>query len=177
MQETGVWSLVGKIPCRRKWQTTPVFLLRISHGQRSLAVEGVAGGLLSMGLKRVGHNGATEHEQANSISSVLEESHLTTGITLGDTEGISVGQFLPPPTELQTNRNSHRRVSSREGSVPTCRFCLAATGFFLRLWFPLFNLLWNLPGELCSRGGEGKDSGGVRWGREGQSNFVARGCS
>ena len=93
----------------------------------------MAGGLLSMGLKRVGHNGATEHEQANSISSVLEESHLTTGITLGDTEGISVGQFLPPPTELQTNRNSHRRVSSREGSVPTCRFCLAATGFFLRL--------------------------------------------
>ena len=28
---------VGKIPCRRKWQPTPVFLLGKSHGQRSLA--------------------------------------------------------------------------------------------------------------------------------------------
>ena len=28
---------VGKIPCRRKWQPTPVFLPGESHGQRSLA--------------------------------------------------------------------------------------------------------------------------------------------
>ena len=27
---------VGKIPWRRKWQTTPVFLPRDSHGQRNL---------------------------------------------------------------------------------------------------------------------------------------------
>ena len=27
---------VGKIPWRRKWQPTPVFLLEKSHGQRSL---------------------------------------------------------------------------------------------------------------------------------------------
>ena len=33
MQET--W--VGKFPWRRKWQPTPVFLLRKSHGQTSLA--------------------------------------------------------------------------------------------------------------------------------------------
>ena len=33
---------VGKIPWRRKWQPTPVFLLGKSHGQRSLAVRGVA---------------------------------------------------------------------------------------------------------------------------------------
>ena len=33
MQETQV----GKIPWRRKWQPTPVFLLGESHGQRSLA--------------------------------------------------------------------------------------------------------------------------------------------
>ena len=32
IQET--W--VGKIPCRRKWQPTPVFLPGESHGQRSL---------------------------------------------------------------------------------------------------------------------------------------------
>ena len=32
---------VGIIPQRRKWQPTPVFLPRKSHGQRSLAVHGV----------------------------------------------------------------------------------------------------------------------------------------
>ena len=42
MQETWVRSLgwedpqVGNIPWRRKWQPTPVFLPRISHGQRNL---------------------------------------------------------------------------------------------------------------------------------------------
>ena len=36
MQETQVRSWVGKIPCRRKWQPTPVFLPGKSHGQRSL---------------------------------------------------------------------------------------------------------------------------------------------
>ena len=36
MQETWVRSWVGKIPWRRKWQPTPVFLPGESHGQRSL---------------------------------------------------------------------------------------------------------------------------------------------
>ena len=36
MQETWVRSLVGKIPWRRKWQPTPVFLPGESHGRRSL---------------------------------------------------------------------------------------------------------------------------------------------
>ena len=35
-QETWVQSLVGKIPWRRKWQPTPVFLPGESHGRRSL---------------------------------------------------------------------------------------------------------------------------------------------
>ena len=33
---------VGKIPLRRKWQPTPVFLPEKSHGQRSLVGYGVA---------------------------------------------------------------------------------------------------------------------------------------
>ena len=33
----GLNPWVGKIPSRRKWQPTPVFLLGKSHGQRSLA--------------------------------------------------------------------------------------------------------------------------------------------
>ena len=37
MQETQVDLRVGKIPWRRAWQPTPVFLPRKFHGQRSLA--------------------------------------------------------------------------------------------------------------------------------------------
>ena len=37
MQETQVQSLVRKIPWRRKWQPTPVFLSGKPHEQRSLA--------------------------------------------------------------------------------------------------------------------------------------------
>ena len=36
MQEIRIWSWVRKIPWRRKWQPTPVFLPGKSHGQRSL---------------------------------------------------------------------------------------------------------------------------------------------
>ena len=36
MQEARVQSLVGKIPWRRVWQATPVFLPGESHGRRSL---------------------------------------------------------------------------------------------------------------------------------------------
>ena len=40
----------GKIPWRRKWQPTPVFLPRESHGQKSLK------GYSPRGHKRVRHN-------------------------------------------------------------------------------------------------------------------------
>ena len=36
MQETWVWALWGKMPWRRKWQSTPVFLPGKFHRQRSL---------------------------------------------------------------------------------------------------------------------------------------------
>ena len=35
--ETGFGPWIGKIPWRREWLPTPVFLPRDSHGQRSLA--------------------------------------------------------------------------------------------------------------------------------------------
>ena len=37
IRETRVRFLAGKIPWRRKWKPTPVFLPGESHGQRSLA--------------------------------------------------------------------------------------------------------------------------------------------
>ena len=43
-------SWVGRIPWRKKWQPTPVFLHGKSHGQRSLV------GYCPWGRKRVGHD-------------------------------------------------------------------------------------------------------------------------
>ena len=37
VQETWLPPLVGKIPWRREWLSTPVFLPREFHGQKSLA--------------------------------------------------------------------------------------------------------------------------------------------
>ena len=50
MQEARVQSLVRKIPWRRAWQPTPVFLLAESHEQRSLA------GYSPWGHRRVRHD-------------------------------------------------------------------------------------------------------------------------
>ena len=51
---------VGKIPRRKAWQPTPVFLPRESHGQRSLI------GYSPWGC-RVGHNCATTAQQRTAI--------------------------------------------------------------------------------------------------------------
>ena len=51
----GFESWVGKIPWRRKWQPTPVFLLGKSHGQKNLA------GYSLWSHKRVGQYLVTEH--------------------------------------------------------------------------------------------------------------------
>ena len=47
---------VGKTPCRRKWQPTPVFLPGKPHGQRSLAVHS------PWGRRRVRHDLATKQQ-------------------------------------------------------------------------------------------------------------------
>ena len=51
---------VGKIPWRRKWQPTPVFLPGKSHGQRSLVG-------LSVGLQKVGHDCVTVLSDINKM--------------------------------------------------------------------------------------------------------------
>ena len=55
---------VRKIPWRRAWQATPVFLPGEFHGQRSLVG-------YSPGGHRVGHDGATKHSIYISFFSVL----------------------------------------------------------------------------------------------------------
>ena len=58
MQEKWVQSWVRKIPWKRKWQFTPVYLSGKSHGQRSLA------GYSPWGHRRVRHNLVTEQQQS-----------------------------------------------------------------------------------------------------------------
>ena len=53
---------VGKIPWRRGWQPTPVFLLGEPHGQRSLV------GYCPWGHKELGTTEATEY--THTVSSV-----------------------------------------------------------------------------------------------------------
>ena len=61
MQETWVWSWVGKIPWIREWQSTLVFLL----GEPPWTEE--PGGLQSMGSQRVGHDWVTKHSTPQSL--------------------------------------------------------------------------------------------------------------
>ena len=53
---------VGKIPWRKKWQPTPVFLPGESHGQRSLA----GYGLITRRSQRVRHNRVTKHSRPHT---------------------------------------------------------------------------------------------------------------
>ena len=53
---------VGKIPWRRAWQPTPVFLPGESHGQRSLVGYSPQGGKSQTQLKQI-----TMHVQTNNI--------------------------------------------------------------------------------------------------------------
>ena len=57
MQETRVRSLGWRVPWRRKWQPTPVFLPGKTHGQRSLV------GCSSRGHKRIRYNLVTKEQQ------------------------------------------------------------------------------------------------------------------
>ena len=67
-EETRVWFLVWKIPWRRKWQATPVFLPGKSHGQRSLV------GYSPWG-PRVEHDLATKPPKNVQITAQLYSSH------------------------------------------------------------------------------------------------------
>ena len=64
VQETWVDPWVGKMPWRRAWQPTPVFL----PGESPWTEE--PGGLQSMGLQRVRHKHSTKHSRAQLIYNV-----------------------------------------------------------------------------------------------------------
>ena len=62
MRETWTGSWVGKIPWRRAWQPTPVFLPAESPWTEE------PGGLQSTGSQRVRHSWATKHSTAHQIT-------------------------------------------------------------------------------------------------------------
>ena len=69
---------VGKIPWRRKWQPTPVFLPGESHGRRSLACCSPWG-------RRVGQDWATEHASLGSEAFTLRavlKTHKTSHVVM-----------------------------------------------------------------------------------------------
>ena len=63
VQETWVRSQVGKIPWRRAWQPTPVFLPRESHGQRNL-----------VGYSSEGHKESDTTEA--TFTAIVKEGHI-----------------------------------------------------------------------------------------------------
>ena len=72
---------VRKIPWRRKWQPTPVFLLGKSHGQRSLA------GYRPWGPKTVRHDLATKEQQGTlSIQNEVQGPEYSISLTWGPVE-------------------------------------------------------------------------------------------
>jgi len=74
---------VWKIPWRRKWQPTSVFLPGKSHGRRSPA------GYSPQGLKRVGHDLATKW-----LNNIKSERHLKTFLHLAEFSLVHVTKYL-----------------------------------------------------------------------------------
>ena len=79
VRDLGFDPWVGKIPYRRAWQPTPVFLLGKSHGQRSLVdlVHGVSHGQTTKKqLSKAQHHFRKKmhHEQSNNLQLLLNFS-------------------------------------------------------------------------------------------------------
>ena len=85
-QDTRVWYWVGRIPWRRKWQPSPVFLSREGHGQEE------PGRLQSTGPQRAVHNWSdwvrmhaklvedTDQEKYHLFLSLLLQHGFTAGL-------------------------------------------------------------------------------------------------
>ena len=88
----------GKIPCRRKWQPTPVFLPGKSHGQRNPAGYG------PWGRKRVGHNRATKSSNKN-----IHHSHAHAASQRGAESLVKVSSWSRTPY-LNITRGLYWRI-------------------------------------------------------------------
>ena len=109
IQETGFNPWVGKIPWRRKWQPTPVFLPRESHGQRSLT-----------GYSLWGHKESDTTEQLSRFyewgwASKKSRGQFVSGV------GLALPQAEPPPpppSSPRLMRVGWARILPRTSSPP-----------------------------------------------------------
>ena len=82
---------VGKIPWRKKWHPTPIFLPGKSHGQKSLL------GCSPRGRKRVGHDNnllyfgvvcvKKNHEESDTIEQLSTARHVTEAVRFSSYKG------------------------------------------------------------------------------------------
>ena len=92
IQETQVWSLVGKMPWRRKWLPTPLFLPGKPHGQRNLA----------------GYSpcGCRDLETTEWLSTCYCNPGSGLGLTFPPTVVIIASRIIHPPTHTPTHLSS-----------------------------------------------------------------------
>ena len=108
---------VTKIPWRRKWQTTPGFLLGKSHGQRGLwgwgwgSVHGTEepSGLQSMGSQRVWHDRAYTFMKVYILAS---SSHKVWSLY--------PGILLQYPSEKNAHFNCRKRLENNNCPIIGC---------------------------------------------------------
>ena len=122
LQEMRVWSLgrCGKIPWRRAWQPTPVFLPGESHGQRSLA------GYTPWVHKESDTTEATEHK------------HIHLSIYIHIFMSVIVYMFIHRHTDTHTHSFSSRLIYT---SVLIMVFILC---FLVKLFYTLFKIRFYL---------------------------------
>ena len=145
----GFYPWVRRIPWRRKWQPTPIFLPGKSHGQRSLA------GNSSWGRKRVGHNSVTKQNKCFKNKTAY---HLHQKVSIPVWQ---VKKKTPPNkfvinscfrfSKIHIRRNlsrkrSQRVVGSLLRAIKTCCVGLPPTGLNISISFKRYlrGYHWNL---------------------------------
>ena len=119
MKEMRVQSMAVKIPWRRKWQPTPVYLPEKSYGQRSLV------GYRPKGHKRVKHDLATKQQQNNLCLYLCTFSIQQPNLTHPKPN-------LMTPTLYTQHTHTHTYTETKSGPTsemfishcfPPCLFC------------------------------------------------------
>ena len=97
--ELGPW--VREIRWRRKRQPIPLFLPGESHGQKSLE------GYSPWGLKRVGHDLATEHTRTHTVPKVYA--------VRGTLSGFAIWQHKMSPSCLVSSQGERQDSARQDG--------------------------------------------------------------
>ena len=140
MKRPGFNPWVGKIPWRREWLPTPIFLPREFHEQRSLAGP-------SPGDHRVGHDWGTltfkdtqmisKHMKRCSMSLIISSAQFSRSV-VSDSLQHHESQHARPPCPSQTpgvhscpsSRWCHPTISSSVVPFSSCPQSLPASGSF-----------------------------------------------